>query len=87
MQQAQVTMYTTQWCPYCQRARALLRSNGVSFDEIDIDGDPARRSEMITRSGRHTVPQIFVGDHHVGGSDDLHALIGAGGLNHLLTGH
>jgi glutaredoxin 3 len=87
MQHAQVIMYTTQWCPYCQRARALLRSKGVSFDEIDIDGDPARRGEMITRSGRHTVPQIFIGDHHVGGSDDLHALNGAGGLDRLLTGH
>ncbi len=80
-------MYTTQWCPYCERARALLRSRGVTFDEIDIEDDPARRTEMIARSGRRTVPQIFIGAHHVGGSDDLHSLNAAGGLGRLLSGH
>jgi glutaredoxin 3 len=87
MPQARVTMYTTQWCPYCERARKLLRSKGAAFDEIDVEDEPARRTEMMARSGRHTVPQIFIGEHHVGGSDDLHYLNAAGGLDPLLSGH
>jgi glutaredoxin 3 len=79
-----VTMYTTSWCPYCSRARSLLESKGVSFQEIDVDAAPEKRAEMQNRSGRRTVPQIFIGDHHVGGCDDLHALDKAGKLDALL---
>jgi glutaredoxin 3 len=81
-----VVMYTTSWCPYCARARALLTSKGVPIEEIDIDVEPSARAEMIRRSGRRTVPQIFVGEHHVGGSDELQALDAAGGLDALLGG-
>jgi len=77
-------MYATSWCPYCERARALLRAKGVAFEEISIESDPARREEMIRRSGRRTVPQIFIQGQHIGGSDDLHALDAAGGLDPLL---
>ena len=79
-----VTMYTTGWCPYCSRARSLLERKGVAFQEIDVEASPEKRAEMQTRSGRRTVPQIFIGDHHVGGSDDLHALEQAGKLDALL---
>ena len=79
-----VTMYATGWCPYCSRARSLLERKGVSFEEIDIEAAPAKRAEMQSRSGRRTVPQIFIGDHHVGGCDDLHALEQAGKLDALL---
>jgi glutaredoxin 3 len=82
---AKVTMYATDWCPYCQRAEALLRSKGVAFDKILVDQEPGRREEMIKRSGRRTVPQIFIGDRHVGGCDDIHALDRAGGLDPLLA--
>jgi glutaredoxin 3 len=81
---AHVTMYATSWCPYCERARALLRSKGVTFEEIDVEAEPARRAEMQQRSGRRTVPQIFVGATHVGGSDDLHELDAQGRLDSLL---
>jgi glutaredoxin 3 len=77
-------MYTTGWCPYCSRARALLRRKGVAFDDIDVEEAPEKRLEMQNRSGRRTVPQIFIGDRHVGGSDDLHALDDAGQLDALL---
>jgi glutaredoxin 3 len=77
-------MYVTSWCPYCDRARALLQGKGVLFQEINIEAVPEARAQMMARSGRHTVPQIFVGDIHVGGSDDLHALDAAGGLDPLL---
>ena len=79
-----VTMYTTSWCPYCSRARSLLERKGVSFQEIDVEASPEKRAEMQSRSGRRTVPQIFIGDHHVGGCDDLHALEQAGKLDALL---
>ncbi len=79
-------MYTTSWCPYCERARQLLNSKGVAFEEVDIEASPDRRSEMQARSGRRSVPQIFVGSTHVGGSDDLHNLDASGGLDPLLTG-
>jgi glutaredoxin 3 len=79
-----VVMYTTSWCPYCERVRKLLGSKNVPIEEIDIEADPARRAEMQERSGRRTVPQIFIGDQHVGGSDDLHALEQAGKLDALL---
>jgi glutaredoxin 3 len=77
-------MYANAWCPYCAAARALLAAKQVTVREIDIEAQPARREEMITRSGRQTVPQIFVGQTHVGGYDDLAALERAGGLDPLL---
>ena len=81
----QVTMYATDWCPYCKRAEALLRSKGVAtIDKIDVGGNPERKKEMIAKSGRQTVPQIFIGEQHIGGCDDLHALDRAGGLDPLL---
>ena len=86
MDAPQIVMYSKGWCPYCQRARALLKRKGVVFEEIDIEAHSDRRAEMIERSGRRTVPQIFIGAHHVGGSDDLHALEAAGRLDALLVG-
>lgn len=80
-----VTMYSTGWCPYCDRARALLQRKGVGFRELKVDEDPAQRDAMLKRSGgRRTVPQIFIGDRHVGGFDDLYALDKAGELDRLL---
>ncbi len=79
-----VTMYATGWCPYCERARALLQRKGVAFSEIDVD-DATSRSQMIERSGRRSVPQIFIREHHIGGSDELHALDAAGELDPLLA--
>jgi glutaredoxin 3 len=79
-----VVMYTTSWCPYCERARRLLSSKNVSFSEIDIESAAEKRAEMRNRSGRTSVPQIFIGDQHVGGSDDLAALEDAGKLDALL---
>ena len=64
-------MYTNSWCPYCERARALLTAKACTFQEIDIEAQPAQRAEMIRRSGRRTVPQIFIGERHIGGSDDI----------------
>jgi glutaredoxin 3 len=84
MSTSQVVMYTKSWCPYCERARALLKSKGVSFREIDIESQPEEREEMIRRSGRRTVPQIFIGTRHIGGSDDIHELDAAGELDSLL---
>ncbi len=81
-----VTMYTTQVCPFCVRAKALLAQRGVTtIDEIRVDLDPVQRDRMIERTGRRTVPQIFVGDAHVGGCDDLQALDRRGGLAALLA--
>jgi len=77
-------MYSTSWCPYCARARALLQARGAEFEDIDIEAQPQRRAEMIARSGRSTVPQIFIDGRHIGGSDDLRALDAAGGLEPLL---
>ncbi len=79
-----VTMYATGWCPYCSRARALLERKGVQWHEIDIEAEPEKRAEMMRRSGRRTVPQIFIGERHIGGCDDLYALDRAGGLDPLL---
>jgi glutaredoxin 3 len=84
MDPAEVVMYTTNWCPYCERARRLLNAKGVSFEEIDVESAAEKRAEMHTRSGRRSVPQIFIGDQHVGGSDDLVALDAAGKLDALL---
>ena len=80
----QVVMYTTSWCPYCQRARKLFGAKNVTISEIDIEAAPDKRAEMRNRSGRTSVPQIFIGDHHVGGSDDLLALEEEGKLDALL---
>ncbi len=77
-------MYTTAVCPYCQMAERLLRSKGVDIEKVRVDLDPARRAEMMEKTGRRTVPQIYVGDTHVGGYDDLAALDRAGGLDPLL---
>ena len=84
MSQPAVVMYTTNWCPYCERARRLLAAKNVSIEEIDVESAPDKRAEMQARSGRRSVPQIFIGDHHVGGSDDLQALEAAGKLDGLL---
>lgn len=79
-------MYTTSWCPYCVRAKGLLDSKGVAVREINIEAVAGAREEMVERSGgRMTVPQIFVGDTHVGGCDDLYALDAQGGLDPLLN--
>ena len=81
-----VTMYTTAMCPYCIQAERLLASKGVrDITKIRVDLDPARRVEMMQRTGRRTVPQIYVGERHVGGYDDLAALDRAGGLDPLLA--
>jgi glutaredoxin 3 len=79
-----VIVYTRAFCPYCTRAVALLERKGAAVTEIDATGCPQKRQEMIDRSGRWTFPQIFVGDRHVGGCDDLHALEQCGGLDPLL---
>jgi glutaredoxin 3 len=80
-----VTVYSTRVCPYCVRAKALLDSKHVPYTDVMVDQDPVKLAEMMQKSGRRTVPQIFVGDHHVGGCDDLYALDRAGGLDSLLA--
>lgn len=81
-----VEIYTTPICPYCHAAKRLLQKKGVAFAEIDVSRDPAQREAMIQRAkGRRTVPQIFIGEVHVGGCDDLYALDGAGKLDPLLA--
>jgi glutaredoxin 3 len=83
--QPTVLMYSSGWCPYCMRARALLERKGITPMEIKVDEHPQERDNMLARSGgRRTVPQIFVGDRHVGGFDDLYALEQAGELDKLL---
>lgn len=87
MSQPRVRMYSTAVCPYCIRAEQLLKARGVAeIEKIRIDLDPAQRDEMMQKTGRRTVPQIFIGDTHVGGCDDLVALDQAGKLASLLTG-
>ncbi len=81
-----MVVYTSGWCPYCQRALALLANKGAEFTTIDVDDDAKLRAQMIERSGRRTVPQIFIGDRHVGGCDDLLGLDGSGELDRLLQG-
>ena len=82
-----VTLYTAAWCGFCLRAKALLDRKGVAYTEIDVESGPEARAEMIARSGgRRSVPQIFIGDRHVGGSDDLAALDAAGELERWLAG-
>ena len=84
MSAPKVVMYVTGWCGYCARARALLEAKGAAIEEIDVEAVPGARSEMFSRSGRSTVPQIFIGDDHVGGCDDLLALDEDGRLDSLL---
>jgi glutaredoxin 3 len=79
-----VEVYATAWCPYCSQARQLLAAKGVAIEEIDVDADPLAREQMVARSGRRTVPQIFINQIHIGGCDDLIALNDAGGLDPLL---
>jgi len=80
-----IVMYSGGWCGYCARARALLEGKGIAFREVKVDEDPADRQAMHARSGgRRTVPQIFIGDRHVGGYDELHALDRSGELDTLL---
>jgi glutaredoxin 3 len=81
-----IVIYTTATCPYCMRAKALLTEKGARFEEIPVDFDPPKRAEMTARAGgSRTVPQIFIGDRHIGGCDDLYALEFAGELDPLLT--
>ena len=80
---ALATIYTTRSCPYCMRAKQLLLAEGITFKEISIDNDPVQRQEMMQKSGRHTVPQIWLGQTHIGGCDDLYALANTGRLPHL----
>ena len=86
MTQPAVTLYTSAWCPYCRRARDLLAQKKVDFSEIDVEDDVKFREEMVARSNRRTVPQIFIGDTHVGGCDDLIELDHSGELDRLLQG-
>jgi glutaredoxin 3 len=81
-----IRVYTSQICPYCVRAKALLKKKGAAFEEIDISLDPVARQDMLAQSGgARTVPQIFIGDFHVGGCDDLYALEREGKLDPLLA--
>lgn len=82
---AAVIMYSTRFCPYCVRARQLLQSKRVDYRDIAVDGQPELREEMIQRSGRYTVPQIWIGEQHVGGYDDLALLERQGRLDKLLA--
>ena len=87
LKMSSVVMYSTRVCPYCVMAEKLLQKRGVTqLEKILIDVDPAQREIMMTRTGRRTVPQIYIGDHHVGGYDDLAALDRAGKLGELLAG-
>ena len=87
MTQPAITIYTTLTCPFCIRAKGLLRDKNVQFDEIDVGADPAVRAQMTQRAhGRRTVPQIFIGERHVGGCDDLFDLERQGKLDGLLAG-
>lgn len=79
-----IVMYSTETCPYCMAARMLLKKKGVEFTDISVSGDTERRAEMEQRSGRRTVPQIFIDDQHIGGFDDLSALDRDGKLDPLL---
>jgi glutaredoxin 3 len=86
MSSTEILMYSTAWCPYCVRAKSLLERKGLAFREIRVDEDPAERDLMLARSGgRRTVPQIFIGDRHVGGFDELYALDKSGELDTLAT--
>ncbi len=80
-----VTIYVTNSCPYCVRAKALLQKRGIPYDEIDVTGDDAKRAWLVEATGRRTVPQIFIKGEPIGGSDELHALDRSGELQKKLT--
>lgn len=82
---ANVTIYSRSWCSFCKQAKALLESKGAAYDTIDIEEQPEKRDEMIERTGRTSVPQIFINDQAVGGCDDLFALHSSGDLDKLLA--
>ena len=84
--EAVVTLYGTAYCPYCMAARRLLKLKGVPYTEFNLDSEPAKRVEMEQRSGRQSVPQIFINDRHVGGFDELNALERSGELDNWLVG-
>jgi glutaredoxin 3 len=86
MTQPAVTVYVSDWCPYCERAKGLLTQKSVDFRELNVEDDAKLREEMIARSNRRTVPQIFIGDKHVGGCDDLFELDRSGELDRLIQG-
>lgn len=81
-----VQIFSTNYCSYCRAAKAFFDQRGVAYEEVDLTGDDAGREALVKRTGRMTVPQIFIGEHHVGGYDDLRALDRAGGLQALLAG-
>jgi glutaredoxin 3 len=81
-----VTVYVSDWCPYCMRAKDLLAKKNLAFSEINVEDEPKFLEEMIARSNRRTVPQIFIGDKHVGGCDDLLELDRSGELDRLIQG-
>ncbi|NMY03960.1 glutaredoxin 3 [Pseudomonas sp. WS 5059] len=81
---SQVVVYSSDYCPFCRDAKALLQKKGVAFEEIKVDGKPSVRAEMTKKAGRSSVPQIWIGDKHIGGCDDLYALERAGKLDALL---
>ena len=80
-----VVIYTTRWCPFCIRAKALLQQKGVQYDEIPVDGDPVARQQMAERAGATSVPQIWINEQHVGGYDQLSGLERSGELDRLLA--
>ena len=82
---SKVVIYSSDFCPFCHRAKSLLSKKGASFKEINIDGEPKARSKMMELSGQRTVPQIWIGETHVGGCDDLYALERSGSLSALLA--
>lgn len=86
MSRPEIVIYASRWCPYCDRARRLMTEKGLTFKEIDVDEDAKLREEMIARSGRSTVPQIFIGAKHIGGCEELVALEGSGELDPLIEG-
>lgn len=81
-----IIIYTTDWCPYCVRAKRLLSARGYGYDEINVEGDDEKRAWLRDVTGQRTVPQIFIGDRPIGGCDDLHALDRAGKLAELMRG-
>jgi glutaredoxin 3 len=84
--QPAVTVYVSDWCPYCQRAKSLLKQKNVVFNEINVEEDEASREQMMMRSKRRTVPQIFIGDKHIGGCEELYELERSGELDRLIQG-
>jgi glutaredoxin 3 len=85
-QQKKIVVYTKDYCPYCVRAKRLLQARGYAFEEINIEGDDAKRQWLVDKTGQRTVPQIFIGELSVGGSDDLHELDRNGKLTELMRG-